>query len=189
MIDRTLARRYAEAYVNALEKARLPAGQAGQVEQGLAELKVMAQAFADFRDFQRFLGNPKIAPEEKWGFLKRVFADSVGPLGMGLLELLLKKDRVDHLPFIHEEAILVWEARQGIVRGRVITAHPISAKETEALAQGLSRRLGKRVLLERQLDPKLMGGVRTIVGSSVLDGSAQTLLEELRRSLKMAKVG
>ncbi len=181
MIDRTVARRYAEALVNASERL-------GSLSARLEELKGVAQAYAASKELQRFLGSPEIAPEEKGRLLNRVWSEAVGQPMMELLSLLLSWDRIEHLPAIAEEAQAVAEERQGILRGQVVTAHPISAAETEVVARGVGRLLKKQVILERAVEPALLGGVRVIVGSTTLDGSVQAALEKLRRQLKATKV-
>ncbi len=180
MADRAAARRYAEAYVRSLESASL--------EGGLKQLAAVAKTYTGSRELQRFLGSPEIATEEKERLLTRLFGDWVGPQGMGFLILLLKRDRMDHLPVIEEEARQVAEEAQGILRGRVLTARPISSSETQALARAASQLLGKKVLLKQELDPQLIGGIRLVMGSTVLDGSLATLLAQIRRQLLEAKV-
>lgn len=181
MADRAVACRYGEAFVGALEKSR-------RLEGGLEELKFVAKAYEGSRDLQRFLGSPEIGEEEKRSLLSRLFSSSIGPETMGLIDLVLKWGRVDHLPAVAEEAVKVSEERRGLLRGTVTTAHPISSAEAAALGAALGERLGKRVVLERRVDPQLIGGVRIWAGSLLLDGSIQALLQEIRRQLMKAKV-
>jgi F-type H+-transporting ATPase subunit delta len=54
----------------------------------------------------------------------------------------------------------------------------------DAIAARLSQATRARVLLERTVDPSLLGGAVAQVGSLVYDGSVRTQLEELRKSLK-----
>ena len=181
MVDRAVARRYAEAYVNTLEVER-------RLETGLEELGAVAGVYAGSKDLQRFLGSPEIGLEEKEQLLNRLWSAAVGKEMMALLHLLLKRDRVEHLPAILEQARSAAEERQGILRGYAITAHPISSAETELLAQAIGKALKKKVMLERQVDPSLIGGIRVTVGSKLLDGSVRTHLDEIREQLKAAKV-
>ena len=181
MADWAVARRYAEAFVGALEKSR-------RLEGGLEELIFVAKDYEGNRDLIRFLGSPEIGEEEKRSLLTRIFSSLVGPETVSLMELLLKWDRVDHLPAIAEEAVKVSEERRGTLRGIVTTAHPISSAEAETLAKAVGERLGKRIVLERRVDPQLIGGVRISVGSSLLDGSVQASLQKVRRQLMTAKV-
>ena len=180
MIDRTVARRYAEAFVNALEGSN-------RLAVGLEELGQVAGVYGQSKQLQRFLGSPEIGPEDKERVLGRALADAA-PETTGLLRLLLKKDRVENLPVINEEAKAISEARQGVVRGEVSTAHPISSREAERLAQEIGKAMGKRVILDRQVDPSLIGGVRVAVGGTLLDGSVRAQLEKVREQLLAAKV-
>jgi F-type H+-transporting ATPase subunit delta len=181
MIDRTVARRYAEAFVNAVEGS-------GRLAVGLEELDQIARMYGISKDLQRFLGSPEIGPEDKERTLDRALAAGAAPETMGLLRLLLKKDRVAHLPAISEEAKELSEARQGVVRGQVTTAHPISSAETQRLAQAIGKAMDKRVILERQVDPSLLGGARITVGGTLLDGSVRAQLKKVREQLLAAKV-
>ena len=181
MIDQTVARRYAEAFVNAAEGS-------GRLAVGLEELDQIARLYGQSKDLQRFLGSPEIGPEEKEGALDKALSVGAAPETMGLLRLLLKKDRVDHLPAVSKEAKAASERRQGVARGWVATAHPISSAETERLAQAMGKAMGKRVILERQVDPSLLGGARISVGGTLLDGSVRAQLKKVREQLNAAKV-
>ena len=181
MVDPAVARRYAEAFVNLLQGSH-------QVEVGLEDLKALARTYNNSHALQRFLGSPEIGEEDKERLLSRVWSESIGAEGMSLLDLLLKWDRMDHLPAISEEAQSVVEARQGVLRGKAITAHAISSAETERLAKAVGNLLGKKVVLERHVDPQLIGGIRIVVGTAILDGSVRMRLGEIRRQLMEVKV-
>jgi F-type H+-transporting ATPase subunit delta len=43
--------------------------------------------------------------------------------------------------------------------------------------------LGKRVIVEHEEDPELIGGIVARIGDNTIDGSIQGRLEELRRRL------
>ena len=181
MIDRAVARRYAEAFVGVLERA-------GRLDAGLEELGVIARTYGQSKDLQRFLGSPEIGLEPKEGLLNRLWSDAVGRETMALLHLLLRWDRVDHLREVEEEARKAAEARRGMLRGVVTTAHAISSAEAEQLAQAVGRKLGKRVVLERRVDAKVLGGAQVAVGSTLLDGSVQSMLNHVREQLMAVKV-
>lgn len=181
MADRAAARRYAEAFVRAAEKGH-------RLEQGLEDLKGIAQTYEQSKPLRRFLGSPEIAPEEKEELTRKLWAEAAQEETMALISLLLKRDRVEELPILAEEAVAVAEERQGILRGEVTTAHAISSAETDRLGAAVGKALGKKVLLERKVDPAILGGVRVRVGSTLLDHSVRTLLGEVRQQLINAKV-
>ena len=68
------------------------------------------------------------------------------------------------------------------------TAHPISSAETALLAQAVGKAMGKQVILERRVDPGLLGGVSVAVGGVLLDGSVRAQLKRVKEQLKAAKV-
>lgn len=181
MAERAIARRYAEAFVQTSEAS-------GRLEENLQDLQAIARTYEQSIALRRFLGSPEIGPEEKTQLTHRLWADSAREETVAFLKLLLKKERVDHLPLMAEEAVAVAEARQGILRGEVTTAHPISLAETGRLAGAVGQALRKKVILERRVDPKVLGGVRVKVGTTLLDGSVRARLEQVRRQLKRVKV-
>lgn len=181
VMDSAVARRYAEALVNALESNH-------RIEAGLKELEWAAGVYSGSKDLERFLGSPEIGEGEKRRLLSRLLSDTIGPEVMSLIHLLLRWDRIEQLPAVAIQAKDIAEIRQGVAHGTVTTAHPISSVETEKLAQAAGSLLKKRVILERQVDAGLLGGVRIAVGTVLLDGSVQSRLKELREELKAAKV-
>ena len=181
MADRALARRYATAFLNRLEASH-------QVESGLEELRGIAQIYSISKEFQRFMGSPEIGQEEKQQMIDRVFSEEAASETLALLQLLLRWDRMEQLPSVAEEALCISEARQGILRGQVTTAHPISSAETDRLAQAVGKAMGKRVILERRVDPRLLGGASVAVGGMLLDGSVRAQLKRVEEQLKAAKV-
>jgi F-type H+-transporting ATPase subunit delta len=48
----------------------------------------------------------------------------------------------------------------------------------------VTRVFGGKILLDRKVEPELMGGVRVRVGNRVMDASLRARLEKLRAALK-----
>lgn len=178
--DFQVARRYAEAFVNTLEASN-------RLDAGLEELKSVSAIYSSSKQFQRFLGSPEIATEDKTRVLGQVCID-VGTETRALLDLLLRWDRIDQLPAVYSQAVKVAELRRNIYRGTVTTAHPVSSAEVERLNQAVGKALGKKVILERQVNPSLLGGAQIAIGTNLLDGSVSSRLKELSRQLKGIKV-
>ena len=59
-----------------------------------------------------------------------------------------------------------------------------SSRKVWTIADELSRKHGAQILLDRAVDPAILGGVVARVGSLVYDGSVRTQLEDLRKQLK-----
>ncbi|MEX3609617.1 F0F1 ATP synthase subunit delta [Rothia sp. LK2588] len=66
---------------------------------------------------------------------------------------------------------------------RVSAAKPLSEAQIEKLRAGLSKAYGKELKLDITIDPELIGGLRVQVGDEVMDGTVQTRLHDLSRSV------
>ena len=69
------------------------------------------------------------------------------------------------------------------MRAVVVSATPLGAGDLERVRRSLEQRTKKKVMLEAEVDPNLIGGVVARVGDLVLDGSVRTQLATLREKL------
>ena len=74
-------------------------------------------------------------------------------------------------------------AKRGVVRAKVTTAAPLGPAQVEALSTRLAALTGRQVQLSAKVDPSIIGGVVTQVGSTVYDGSVTSQLARMRRKL------
>ena len=72
---------------------------------------------------------------------------------------------------------------QNIVRAEVTTATELPPDRLGALQEALSAMTGRTVSMTTKVDPELIGGVVTRIGSVVYDGSVRRQLERLRETL------
>jgi F-type H+-transporting ATPase subunit delta len=100
-----------------------------------------------------------------------------------LLLLLADRDRLELLP----DLVSVYHERVmdhlKIVQAEVTTAASIPADHAAQLQQRLGSALGRTVTLTTKVDPALIGGMVTRIGSTVYDGSVATQLAALRQRL------
>jgi F-type H+-transporting ATPase subunit delta len=68
----------------------------------------------------------------------------------------------------------------------VTTASALAPDKLRALEQGLEKATGRKVMLESRVDPSIIGGVVTRLGSTIYDGSVTTQLEKMKQSLIQA---
>jgi len=96
---------------------------------------------------------------------------------------LAEKDRLTLLPGIARAYAERVMDHLKIVRGEVTTAVPLAADKLRVLEQGLAQATGRKVMLEARVDPSIIGGVVTRLGSTVYDGSVTTQLQKMKQSL------
>ncbi|HEX9367377.1 MAG TPA: ATP synthase F1 subunit delta [Vicinamibacterales bacterium] len=174
------ASRYARALFDVVLKETSDAG----VEQVQAELQQFADLFAR-EPLAQVFGNPAIAVSKK-AALATALVDRAGrvtpPLAK-LIVILAEKDRLTLLPGIARAYVERVMDHLKILRGEVTTAIPLTAEKLRALEQGLASATGRKVMLSARVDPSIVGGVVTRLGSIVYDGSITTQLQKMKQAL------
>lgn len=178
MGSRDTARRYAEAgFELAAER------DADVIARVLEQLEAVHEAIDEVEDIQVFLAHPLIPDERKVGFLRRAFPD-LDPVADGLLRMMIRNQRTDHLELMIEEYRTLCATRAGIVQVDVTTATPLSAEGRQRLAERLTELLHSPVNVNERVDASLIGGQKLSVGGRRIDGTLAGKLERLRSVLE-----
>jgi len=177
MKDRRLALRYARALLSAL-----PQPDAAERADGL--LTALASEMEASAEFRRFLLDPAVGREERAEALRQLVQRAGASPEVGrFFDTLVQHQRLGALPAI---AAVFHERRQaaaGIVPAEMTTAEPMPPELRDRAVQALRRLTGRDVRLEFRVDPLLLGGAVTRIGSTVYDGSLRTQLSQLRREM------
>lgn len=174
----------ASRYARALFDVVLKEGGDGVVEKVQSEVQQFADLFANDA-LAHVLGNPAI-PVSKKKALAAALVERAGDVAAPLAKLvviLAEKDRLTLLPGIARAYVDRVMVHLKIVRGLVTTAVPLPPEKLRLLEQGLATATGRTVVLEARVDPSIIGGVVTRLGSTVYDGSVTTQLQKMKQSL------
>jgi F-type H+-transporting ATPase subunit delta len=178
MIVGSIARRYAKAlFALASERGRIE-----EWLKGLDALKAAVDSSAELKDV---LANPVYEKDQRRaiaGKLAKALALDDEPAN--LLYLLGDRNRLGCLAAIVDHFRDQADQKLGRVRAKVTSAVALDEATARGLAQKLAEASKAEVIVERQVDPDLLGGVVAQVGRFVYDGSVRAQLEELRRTLK-----
>ncbi len=174
----SVARRYAKALFGlALEN--------GRVEAWGEALGALAKALRDAPDLAEALADPVHTREERRAGVQKIAqALKLDREPTNMLLLLADRNRLGRTADVLRAFGELADAQLGRLRARLTSAVPLDPDAADALAGRLSEMTRATVLLERQVEPALLGGVVAQVGSLVYDGSVRTQLEDLRKSLK-----
>jgi F-type H+-transporting ATPase subunit delta len=177
LIAGSLAKRYAKALADV-------AAASGDLETVREELRGFADVLRGHRELSRFLANPSVLRRDKLKVFEGVVGRiSLRPLTVTFLRVLLTADRLGALESIVRTYEAVVDERLGRVKAEVTTAVSLDGEQQERLRQRLKQVAGKRVYLEIQQDPKILGGLVARIGSLVYDGSLRTQLARLREQM------
>ncbi len=184
MTSRAAATRYARALFDVTLKD-------GDIQKAGAALSAIAQLIASHEPLARVFGNPVIPTSRKRAVVDELVqrAGVASPTAVKLLALLADKDRLMLLPDIaaaYQERLMT---HAKVVRAEVVTAVALPPDRVAALQQGIARALGRElehVQLQNRVDPSIIGGAVTRIGSRVYDGSVVRQLEKMKETLTAA---
>jgi F-type H+-transporting ATPase subunit delta len=178
MVIGSIARRYAKALFSlAVESDR--------VEQWAKSLETLREAVLASPDLHDVLSNPVYSKEQRRAIVEKLAAAlKLDPEPANLLFLLGDRNRLGYLAAVVDTFRELAERHLGRLRAKVTSAVKLDDQAAQAIADELSRKHGAQILLDRAVDPALLGGVVAQVGSLVYDGSVRTQLEDLRKQLK-----
>lgn len=177
MIPGVIARRYATALLEL-------GSESGQLDQLVDELQKLAEAYGGSSELRAAFADPLVAVQAKKAILAEV-GDRVGASATtkNAASLLLDRRRIAALPAIAAKLRELADARRGIIRAEVLTAMPLPEEYFSKLQRELERITGRRIALDRKLDPTLICGVVVRVGDTVFDGSLVSRLRQLKDSM------
>jgi F-type H+-transporting ATPase subunit delta len=172
------SRRYAEALIEASGKDLPRASQ---------ELLTFAALVENVDEFRHVLLNPAFSVEEENKTLDAVMEKmKLSEVVRRLLRLLAHRERMNEIRDIAETVKRISDERAGRVAAKVETAEELTPQTLARLKSAVEKRTGKQVEMEVVIDPSLLGGVRTTVGSTVFDGTLKTELARLRETMVKA---
>lgn len=171
------ARRYAKALYDL-------AREDGQTEAVGREFEQVATVLSDEARARDVLTRPWIKPADRRAVAAAVAQKAGGrKLVQDFVGLVAERGRADHLPEIVAAYRTLVDAEHGRVRAQVRTAVALTDKEKQELSARLQGALGKKIILEEQVDATLLGGFIAQVGSLILDGSLDGQLARVRQRL------
>jgi len=168
-----IARRYAKALINLAEK---------DLENTGKSLTALADVFSN--STSEVLSDTKVSSQIKQNVLKEILKKiKVSKLVDTFIRYLLAKRRIVLLPNIERAFNLFLQEKLGRIEAGITVAQEISEVTVGKLEKAISRYSGKEVTVNITIDPAIIGGIVTRIGSVVIDGSIHTQLNQIRQSI------
>ena len=169
----TIARPYAEALFKA----------AGTDAVGVSSWLEPLAAVAANAQLRQFADNPQSTPEQVLGVISGVLKSKLPVMGENFLRILIDNGRLSALPEISHQFRELKNAQQGAFDATVYSAFEMDSAALADLAGVLEKRFARKLNLQLQLQPDLIGGIRVVVGDEVLDPSVKARLQQMKAAL------
>lgn len=168
---------FEEIAVRAAAKA---AGPAASIE---AEIFAFSRAVASDSELELTLGSKLGNPDAKADLAARLLAGKAHPATVAIVTALVAQPRGRRVGALLTHAADIVADQAGASVARVSSARALTAAQEAAVAESLTKSYGRHILVNAEVDPDLIGGIRIQVGDDVMDGSVARRLNELRREL------
>jgi len=174
----TSIKRYAQAVFEiALESDKLKEWQ--------SDLGKIAQLVQD-TEFISLAENPKLPFELKAKLVQERLGE-INPMALNLTYLIMAKGKLKNAGQIAGEYERLLNDHYGIKSAEVTTAIALDATESERLGNYLEAIVGKKIRINSQIDPDILGGFIARIDDSLIDGSIRNKLDMLKKSLAETK--
>ncbi len=181
MLNKSVARRYAEAFFSIAQEA-------GKIDDYQNELGKIVQTIEEVADLKEYFAHPLLPAKEKKEVATKIFSTAVSSITLNFLLLILDKKRQTYLELIYKEYEEMADETRNIKKAELISAMPVSDQDVNALSDNLSRSTGKTIKLALTIDPAILGGVKIRIGDKIIDASVAKKLEMLKKNLTAAKI-
>lgn len=170
--------RYASALFDLADNAK-------QLDSVAGDLVSLRKAIDDSADLRQLIFSPIVARDaQSKAMLAVVDAMKLAPLTRQFIGLVVQKRRLSRLPGMIRAYLAELARRRGESSAEVVSAVPLSAAQSDKLAEVLRGVVGRKITLEQRVDPDILGGLVVRVGSRMFDSSIRTKLQRLQLAMK-----
>ena len=173
-----LAGRYATALFD-LAKEK------GEIDGTEDDLIVLESMLDSSGDLNRLIRSPVIARDEQGRAMAAVIEKiGLGDLTKKFIGLLARNRRLFVLRRIIRSFVELSATGRGEVTAEVASAMLLSELQLSAIADQLSRAVGKNVIVRSRVDGNLLGGLVVKIGSRMVDNSLRSKLQRMKLVMK-----
>lgn len=165
---------YAKALLGAAQEAKQVAGVLEELE------SLENDVFKRVPALRLTLTSPRVSQEEKVALLNKAFAGKMSPVLLNFLKVTAGHDRLNCLPDVLRSYRKLVNEADGKLEVIVRAAYPLSNPLRERIAAKLSDVLKKRVQLQVEVDPDLLGGIVVRIGDTLYDASVASQLQRMK---------
>ena len=176
MADRlTVARPYARA-------AFAEAQASGALGPWSGALARAALAVSDAR-VRALFGSPRVTDVQLADLVADVAGSELTAGGRNFIRLLAESKRLPFLPEISQLFDQLKAEAERVVDVSITSAAPMNGDEADKLVAALERRFNRKVRMQTDVDPSLIGGAVVRAGDLTIDGSVKARLTRLAHDL------
>ena len=181
--DADLANALERAAVLAVTASAQSRGGVDALDEVLNELLTFVRTVDSNAQAQEALSDHQASKEAKKKLAVALGGPATTAEGVLLLERIGSNPRGLHAARAADEFAEIIVKRQNRYIARVTSAINLSQAQLERLGRALNAVYGRELKLDVSVDPAVLGGLRVQVGDEVIDGTVETRMSDLSRSI------
>ena len=147
-----------------------------------ADLKRMENYFQQVPELSEYFTSPQVEWKHKLE-LSQTLTKGLHKLLVNFVKLVMEKERQFILPLVPGEFRRIMELRAKREQAVVTTAITLPGEERKLLEKKLGEIFAKEIVLQNEVEPEIIGGVKIQIGHTIIDGSVQRQLQQLGKLL------
>ena len=171
----TIARPYAEAVFKMARERRSLAR--------WSEMLALIEAIVTDPNIASRIGDPNLDTRVLERASLWILGDRLDGYGRNLVQVLVQNRRlalISHIRALYEE---LRREEEGLLQAHIISALPIGEEELRPLLGWIEAKYGRRVNAEVEVNRSLIGGVRIVIGDTLIDASVRGKLDAMAAAL------
>jgi len=148
-----------------------------------SEMLGFAAAVTNDAQIKAYIQDPKVVSSDLQTTFLKVCGDQLNENGQNLVKVLVEYGRLSILPEISSAFEALKAQDEGTLDAEIIAAAKPSAAEVKDLVKRLEAKFGKKIEASVSVDPELIGGIKIVVGDTVIDASVKGQLQNLAYTL------
>jgi F-type H+-transporting ATPase subunit delta len=158
----------------------------GKEQKALAKWSEMlgfATQIASDAKMQAYINDPNVVASDLQATFLKVCGNKLNENAQNLIKVLIEYGRLSILPAITDAFEALKAQDEGTLEANIIAASKPSSAEIKDLVKRLEAKFGKKVEATVSVDEEIIGGIKIIVGDTVIDASVKNQLQNLAYSL------
>ncbi|KKC30187.1 ATP synthase F1 subunit delta [Caldanaerobacter subterraneus] len=176
-MEQIVAKRYASALFDVAKKE-------GMVKEYYEELKKAVEILQTEAVWKIFV-NKSIDKTKKMKFVEEVLEGFSKEI-VNFVKVAISKHRENLIKEILNEFEALYKAYFNMIDVKVISAYPLKEEVLNLVREKLEKKYNKKVNLIPVVDKEILGGLKLVIGNTVIDGSIKARLEALLKNMRQA---
>ncbi|MGL5649641.1 MAG: F0F1 ATP synthase subunit delta [Clostridium sp.] len=154
-----------------------------KVEEFLVDLNQICDVFDQNEKLLRLMLHPEIKINKKKEVFTKLFGEKIDEELLTFIYIVIEKGRIGFLREKVNQLEVIYLSEINTIKGVVKTAVELTKEQYEEIVEKLEERYDKTVILKREVDKDLIGGVYINIDHKIIDGSIKRQYEELKENI------